>query len=479
MSESDWLAWTILIPLVGAMSAYVSGRRAPAVGTLFALGTVIATVGLVAEVAMNGPLRHAVGGWEPPLGIRLRADGIAALMLGTVACVGVAVTAHAWLDVGDEPHAESPKRFFSLWLLHWAAIDALVLSGDVFNMYVSLELTTLSAVALLGASRSRASNKAALHYLLFAMVGSLAYLIGVILLYGSQSVLDTAMLGAASIPQTIVWVAASFMFVGLALKSALFPFHTWLPPAYASATTSVAVVLAALVSKSGLYLLLRVWTDVLGDVGGPMQVLGALGAGGIVWGGILALRQHRLSMVLAYSSVSQISYVFSMFAIGTPSAVEGGLYLIVSHMLAKASMFFAAGAIHRVVGHDDLRGMKGLAHRLPVAFFALAISGMSLVGLPPTGGFIAKWILTVAALEVGQWWWAIIILGGGLLTAAYVFRVLRIGLLPGDGESGPEVAKTVGSEISAWIALALALAAAALVLLPAWVIGLIHVSGAS
>jgi multicomponent Na+:H+ antiporter subunit D len=462
VTDPHWIAWVVVIPLLGGMVAYALARRAAVVTLVVALGTSFAAVAVVRQVATRGSFRYAVGDWGAPLGIVLRADGIAALMLAVVAVVGVALTAYAWIHF--RASAEAPHSFFALWCLTWGALNALVLSNDVFNLYVVLELTTLGAVALLGGSGQRAASAAALHYLLIAIAGSLAYLSGVVVLYGSQSALDVDLLAAQMAFSPAVAIALSLMAVGLALKSALFPFHAWLPPAYASATAPVAVVLSALVGKSAFYVLLRVWFDVFPAITAvaPGRLLGALGSAGVLWGSMLALRQRRLTMLLAYSSVAQIGYFFLVFPLGTTAALQGGLYLVASHAVAKAAMFMAVGTIQRTFGDDDLARMQGLAERLPLTALALALGGMSLIGLPPTGGFVGKWLLTRASFAAGQWWWALIALAGGLLSAGYVFRMLRGVLLPPTQGDLP----TTVLRSAEWVALTLALLAVALGLMP-------------
>jgi multicomponent Na+:H+ antiporter subunit D len=425
MSGGAALGFSVLAPLAAALLALVAGRRIALASVLGTLSTLAPSCMALVEVARSGPLRHAAGGFGGPLGIDLRADGLAALMLAALALVGAAVSAYA-LDHfrGD---AAGARAFFAPWFFTWSALHALVLSADVFNMYVALELTTLSAVSLVATGAARPALASALRYLLLALVGSLSYLLGVAVLYGAASVLDARLLGAALVPSAANYAACGLITVGLCLKAALFPFHAWLPPAYANAPAPVSVLLSALVTKGSFYVLLRLWLEVFPALvpGGGAQLLGALGGAAVLWGSLLALRQRRLKLLLAYSSIAQIGYLFLVFPLGGARAQAGALLLVVSHAAAKGAMFVAAGTIERTVGHDRLAAFRGLAGRLPVTFAALALAGVSLMGMPPSGGFIAKWLLVSAAIERKQWWWAGVLLGGGLLASLYVFRLLR------------------------------------------------------
>jgi formate hydrogenlyase subunit 3/multisubunit Na+/H+ antiporter MnhD subunit len=233
------------------------------------------------------------------------------------------------------------------------------------------------------------------------------------------------------------------MTLGLLTKTAIFPLHVWLPPAHANAPAPVSALLSALVVKGSLYLLLRLWLWVFPAALTPpvAQLLGLLGAAAVLYGSLLALCQTRIKLLVAYSTVAQLGYVLLLFPLAGALAWGGAVYQILSHAFAKAALFLAAGNILQAWGHDRLRELSGLTRTLPLTLYAIALAGVSLMGLPPSGGFIAKWLLLRAAIESGQWWWAVIILVGGLLAAAYLFRLLQCGFIsqPGlpAGESYP------------------------------------------
>jgi formate hydrogenlyase subunit 3/multisubunit Na+/H+ antiporter MnhD subunit len=232
----------------------------------------------------------------------------------------------------------------------------------------------------------------------------------------------------------IVWLALALMTVGLLLKTALFPLHFWLQPAHASAPAPVSAVLSALVVKASFYLVLRLWLDVFAEAVTPAaaSLLGVLGAGAVLWGSWRALRAERLKLLAAYSTVAQLGYLFLFFPLlqalppgaARDLAVGGLIILALTHGFAKAGLFLAIGIIQQRSGHDTIRELDGTAQRLPATTFAIALGGVALIGLPPSGTFLGKWQLLVAAFTTGQWWWVVVAVIGSLLAAAYIFRVL-------------------------------------------------------
>lgn len=440
LSGDSALAWLILTPLFGAALAFLWPRRGGAIGAAAAALTGWALLGLGRDVTAGGVLRHRVGGWSAPLGIELRADGLSLLLLVVAAVVGVAVTWYAWgyfaQSHGEKAEAaEHRKRYFwPLWLFLWAALNALFLTADIFNLYITLELVGFAAVTLVALAGGRDALRAAMRYLLVSLSGSLLYLLGVALVYGRYATVDIALLCARAESGRVTWTALSLMTAGLLMKGAIFPLHFWLPPAHANAPAPVSALLSALVVKASYVILLRLWFEAFAGLATPpvMQFFGVLGTLAILWGGSLALFQSRLKLVVAYSTVAQLGYLFLLFPlVRTASdgfaAWSGGALFLAAHACAKTAIFLAAGNIMYAAGHDRVRDLDGLTHVMPVTSFAFALAGMSLVGLPPSGGFSGKWLLLNAALADGQWWWVGSILAGTLLAAAYVARVLAHG----------------------------------------------------
>ena len=468
MQDIPWGMLVIVLPLAGAMVCFLWPQRSVPLGLATAISVVTCVAGLGWQVAENGVQRYAIGGWGAPLGIELYADGLSLLMLIVTAVVGLGISIYS---TGYFEH-KTTAVFWPLWLFLWAALNALFLSADIFNLYVTLELLGLAAVALVALAGGAGALNAAMRYLLVNLLGSLCYLLGVALLYHSFGSVDIAILAQRVEPSPTVWAAAGLMSSGLLLKTALFPLHFWLPPAHASAPAPVSALLSALVVKASFYILLRLWLDIfpLNDTM-PGQLLGLLGAGAVLWGGVQALRQTRLKLLIAYSTVAQVGYLFLAFPLGTTIAWKGTLYLLISHALAKAAMFMAAGNILRCCGHDRIVDLDRVAQRLPLTLTAFTLAGVSIMGLPPSGGFIGKWLLLDAALYSGQWWWALTLILGGLLAAAYVFKVVGYAFTPANVT---HEARAVPARME-WTALLLALAAVLLGLFTPWPLALLDI----
>lgn len=420
-----WGIVLIALPLATGMMAFVWPRIAQTLALFCSLAIALAVAGLALQLWQHGVFHHAVGGWDAPLGIGLYADGLSLMLLTMTALVGIgcSVYASAYFTV------EEARRFWPLWLFLLAALNALFLSADLFNLYVTLELMGLAAVALTALSGGRDALAGAMRYLLATLSGSLAYLLGVALLYHAFGSVDIATLAWRMTPVPAAWAALGLMSAGLILKTALFPLHFWLPPTHASAPSPVSAVLSALVIKASFYILLRLWIMLFGPFAGDgvAAFLGLLGATAIVWGSVQALRQTRLKLLVAYSTVAQIGYLFLAFPLAvaaTVTAWNAAAVLVLSHALAKAAMFLAAGNLLHFGGHDRIADLDRVVQRLPLSAFAFALAGVSLMGLPPSGGFIGKWLLLEAALAKGRWDLAVVMLLGGLLAAAYVFKVL-------------------------------------------------------
>jgi multicomponent Na+:H+ antiporter subunit D len=474
MTDAPLVAWSILVPLAGAVAALVAGPRGGRwAGILTASLALAAHLGLAARVWAAGTLRHRVGGWGAPLGIDLLADGLSALMLLMTGAVGLLVTIYAFAyfedhgeDGGPDARADGARRrllFWPLWLFLWAALAALFLTRDVFNVYVTLELVGLSAVALVALAGEPAALSAAARYLVLALLGSLAYLLGVGLAYAGHATLDADGLRAALRPGLLTAAVAALVGAGLCVKAALFPLHGWLPPAHGGAPSPVSAVLSALVVKASFYLLLRWWGEILpGDaLAAASALLGTLGALAILWGSIQALRQERLKQVIAYSTVAQLGYLFLWFPLsrhlGAAAALQGAALFALAHALAKAGLFLAAGSVLHALHRDDLDALRGLGTRQPLTAATLALGTVSILALPPSGGFAAKWLLLSAALQAGAWWWVAVMLSGGLLSAAYSFRVLERIISPGPDESPAPVPAAMALPAFALTAAALAI----------------------
>lgn len=481
------LVLAVSLPTAGMLLSVALGTRLAVrcalVLLLAGLGVAIA---IVVEVWRAGqPLVYFVGGWVPPLGLALRADGLSAAMLATTAIV-ICATGLYGREAFRVPAGVSESRtslvFWVLLMAVWAALNLVFLGDDLFNLYVALELLTFAAVPLVCLDGRVETLAAALRYLLFALLGSVLYLLGVGLLYGGYGTLDIILLSGLVRPEPVAFTTLSLMTAGLLAKTALFPLHLWLPPAHAGAPPAASAVLSGLVVKASFFLVVRLWFDVMPGLLNVIaaQVLSTLGAGAILLGSVLALRQVRLKLLIAYSTIAQIGYLFLMFPLagassaqfGSNVALTGGMLQAISHAFAKAAMFMSAGLIAEAHGHDRIAELRGVGQMLPITAFAFGVAALSLVGLPPSGGFVAKWLLLTAAMTAGQWWWALVMLLGGLLAGGYMLRVLARVLTNSSEPLAPRAPVRRSREL---VVLALALCSMLLGILPMRPFGLLQI----
>ncbi len=440
-----WMVVPIVAPLVAGLIAFVWNQRLGAWLCLLAASiSLVASICLTARVASFGTCFYVMGGWEAPIGIVLRADGLSCMMLLLCSMIGVLVSIYSldYFDFGlkssKSGRIPSGEMFWPLWMLLLSALSGLFVSGDIFNLYVTLELMTLTAVGLIALAEGAATIQAAMRYLFAALTGSMLYFLAVSVLYGKFGLLDLRLLSMAiesegSVSDPALKTALLLMMVGLMLKSALFPFHFWLAPAHSAAPAPASAILSGLVVKGSFYILLRFWFELCPSalalhVGWIPAVLGSIA---IVWGSIQAIFAERLKLLVAYSTVAQIGYLFLVFSLARPDAASafgpwaGCLFLAVSHALAKGAMFLSAGVILKTAKQDRIQDLPKVAARLPLTFFTMGLASVALMGLPPSGSFVGKWMMLNGAFETKQYGYAVVIMLGGLLAAIYLYRVLE------------------------------------------------------
>lgn len=455
MTSSLLPVLVLLVPLFGALALPLLRIR----GAWLVQPLALVAAGITSALAWaagalvlrtGGPVVHRLGGWEPPWGIELRVDYLSAVMVVLITTLSFLVLLFG--RRGLESVLESRRHYFdALYLLFTMGLCGVVLTGDLFNLYVFLEVSSLTAYALIGAGPGRAPF-AAFRYLILGTVGGMFYLLGVAYLYGvtgSLNFLDVAERLVELRDSRTVLVALGFLLSGFALKAALFPLHAWLPDAYSYAPHMTVAFMGAVGTKVGAYGIFRVLYTVY-DVGSHEQfrmvtdILGWLAAAAIVIGSVLAIAQTDLKRMLAYSSVSQIGYVVLGFSMVNAEGITGGVLHIVNHALMKCCLFMAAGLFALQAGRRDIGSFAGLGRKLPMPMAAFTIAALSMVGLPPTAGFFSKWYLVLGAVEADRWVFVAIILLSSLLNAIYFFRVLEQAYLrpaevPVPSEPAPEV----------------------------------------
>jgi multicomponent Na+:H+ antiporter subunit D len=471
------LPLAVLLPFMGVMVGLVlGGRNAQRAAMLTIVAGLVCAIAIAMTMLRSGgALTYLLGGWAPPLGIALRADGLSVVMMLAAAVVIAGIGVYARGDFStpaDVREARAPMVYWLLLLAVWGSLNLVFVSGDLFTLYVALELLTFAGVPLVCLDGKGETLRAALRYLVYALGGSILYLLGAVLLYGQCGTLDIALLAQRLRPSPVPWVAVALMTTGLLAKTALFPLHLWLPPAHAGAPPAASAVLSALVVKGSFFIVIRLWFDAAPSLPGPSaaQLLAGLGAAAILFGSVIALRQDRLKLLIAYSTLAQIGYLFLMFPLAFDAstgefvrggALTGGTLQAISHASAKAAMFMAAGLIYKAYGHDRIADLAGAARSVPMSVLAFAIGGVALMGVLPSGAYLAKKLLLQAADNSGQWWWEWVLQAGGFLTTSYVVLVIAHALRTPAARAAPCASVPRFQEFAA---LALALCSLALAL---------------
>ncbi len=350
-----------------------------------------------------------------------------------VAIIGAVVLPFAGRSVAHEIRRRQTALFYSLFLLCYTGLLGIAITGDIFNMFVFLEISSLSSYVLISLGRDRRALTAAYQYLIMGTIGATFFLIGVGMLYAMTGTLNLADL-AQRLPEVAetrtVLTGFAFIVAGIGLKAAVFPVHLWLPNAYTHAPSAVSAFIAATATKVAVYALARMLFTVFGveySFGQlPLQpILVALAVIGIFVTSAMALWQADAKKMLAYSSVAQIGYMVLGLSLATSAGLAAAFTHLFNHALMKGALFLALGAVAYRIGSTGIHAMRGLGYTMPWTMGAFVIGGLSLVGVPLTAGFIGKWYLIVAALEIGWWPLAVVVLAASIIALTYVWRVVE------------------------------------------------------
>jgi multicomponent Na+:H+ antiporter subunit D len=425
----------IVVPLLTAPLCLLFNQRTLcwALAILASAVSFVSSIAILTHVLEVGAVSYQLGGWPPPWGIEMRIDAASALVLLVVSGLSTLVLAYAKASVAHEIAEDKQTLFYTAFLLCLTGLSGILITGDAFNLFVFLEISSLATYALVSLASDRRSLLAAFRYLVMGTLGATFILIGVGMLYaktGTLNMLDLAVQIDNFESSRTIKTGMVFILVGVSIKLALFPLHMWLPPAYAYAPSAVSAFLAGTATKVAVYVMLRfiftvVGADyVFGQVGIEL-ILMVLALVAIFKCSFTAILQHDVKKLLAYSSVAQIGYIVLGVSLASAAGLTAGLLHIFNHALMKGALFMAVGAVFYRVGSVEIKAFTGLGRQMPWTMAAFTLGGLSLIGVPLTVGFVSKWYLVTAALSQENWLVAGLVLLGSLLAVVYVGRVLE------------------------------------------------------
>lgn len=420
----------IAIPLGGAFIISLLGRKIKVIPDLLSnLATIslaILSILSIGIVKTNGTIVYKVGSWIPPIGIALVLDGLTSFMLVTINLIAFFITLYS---ISYMARYTAKWKFSTLFLLMVAGMNGVIATGDIFNMYVFLEIAAIASYALVAFGIEHEELEAAFKYAVMGTVASAFILLGIIFLYSYTSTLNMADMGRVLLdkgPGRIIGFVVPLFILGFGLKAAIMPFHAWLPDAHPSAPAPISAMLSGLLIKVlGIYALMRVFFNILGVSQTTYYTLMVLGIISMSLGAFLAIGQEDIKRMLAYSSISQIGYIILGIGIATPLAIIGALFHLINHAVFKSLLFLNSGAIEYSTGTRDLKKMGGLNSRMPVTGVTSLIGSMSISGLPPLSGFWSKLIIILAAVQAKHYIMATIAALVSIVTLAYYLRLQK------------------------------------------------------
>jgi multicomponent Na+:H+ antiporter subunit D len=429
-------ALQVVLPLLGSVVAAMirNGRISWFVALAVCWSMPVIAFGLLHQVMVGGPISYELGGWEPPAGIEYRVDQVNAFMLVLVSIMAALVMTYAPRSIGDEIEPERQSWYYAIFLLCLCGLLGMVITGDAFNIFVFMEVSSLATYVLIAMGRDRRAMVSAYQYLVIGTIGATFYVIGVGLLFtmtGTLNLFEMAgKLDAIGDARPVI-AALAFIGVGIGLKLALFPLHLWLPNAYAYAPSAATAFLASTATKVAVYILLRLLFSVFGvdisfgDTPAATLVL-ILAVMAMLAPSLVAIYQANVKKLLAYSSVAQIGYIMLGIALVSQTGLTGGISHLFNHAIVKGCLFLSIGCMVYSTGITRIDQMAGIGRTMPLTMGAFVVAGLGLIGVPGTAGFVSKWYLIMGAVEQELWWLVVVIVLSSLLAVIYVGRIVEI-----------------------------------------------------
>ena len=474
MISTNLPAFSIAAPLLmGVVVNLLGGRRTflivPLTMASLAVSTLCALL-LLPQILRDGPMSYTMGGWQPPWGIELYIDPLSALMLLVVSVVALLATWSAGTSVAHEMPGRE-HHFFALYLILISGLLALTVTGDAFNLYVMLEITAITTYGLIAMGRGRAPL-ASFNYIIMGTIGACFLLLGTGYLYiltGSLNMVDIGRILPELYGGAAVATAFAFLMVGIWIKTAFFPLHSWLPNAYTFAPSGTSVLIAPLMTKVSVYLMIRLIYTVYSPEYAfilhpsvPHLIVWAA-AGGIFIASSLALAQVEFKKMLTYIVVAEVGYMVGAVWLINDTALTGAVLHIINDALMTLCLFLVASAVVYRQGSCRFEDFRGLYRRMPWTMAAFTVGAFSMIGVPPTAGFFSKWYLILGGLEAGQYIYVAALIFSSLVNAVLFFRIIEIAFFDGADQALDAQGRVIRNEAPASLVQPLLLAAVALI----------------
>lgn len=463
-----FVLFSILIPLFGIWKEkFIQPLAMLGSGT----AAVLSLYGFISYLS-HGSIRYFFGGWEPPIGIEFVYDGLSGFFVLVINAVVFFAIVHS-REIAKLEFPGKELAYYTMAMLAMLGFNGMILTGDLFNLYVFLEISSLASYALI-AIGSRPAPYAAFRYLIIGTTGGTLYLLGVGFLYtvtGTLNIIDMAAMLPLFAESTAVVAALLLMIVGIGVKAALFPMHGWLPDSYTYASSTSTAIIAPVGTKVAAYILFRIILYLFGvdltDAVVPFTYLiGVLACIGILYGSIMAIAQTDLKRMLAYSSVSQIGYIIMGLSLVNPLGFAGAALHVLNHAVMKCCLFLVSGNFKMKEGHTDIRRFDdSYRKKYPWTMASFSIAAISMVGLPPLAGFFSKWYLALGTIDNENWLFLAVILISSLLNAVYFFRIFEKVYMMNPDADQTEPSETTSQEVPASMLAPTAILAVSLIII--------------
>ncbi|OKY78107.1 MAG: NADH:ubiquinone oxidoreductase chain M [Candidatus Methanohalarchaeum thermophilum] len=451
--SSDLLILVVLVPLITAyflpLCGYIRSSLCNLVSVFSLSISLIISLYLAKIVVLEGTIQYFTTGFQPPFAIEIRADQLTVLMVLATILLSLLTVIYSRYFIRGRFTEERKGLYYALILLLAGGLNWFIIAADIFNMFVGLEILSISSYTLIGISQKRKAIISGFKYLLMGAIGSSFTLLGIGYLYIMTGTLNFNDLALRIIELNLmhseaILASLAFIVTGLSIKSAIFPLHVWMPDAYSEALVPICALSSGIIVEAAVYMLIRIiytvyGTKIIMEIVPITTIFLYISGIAIILGSFFAISQTNIKRMLAYSSVSQMGYIILGVGISTKLGLSAGFLHLFNHTIMKACLFFAVGGVVYRKGITEIYEFRGIGKKMPWTMTFFSIAALSIIGVPPTNGFVSKFLLAYASLDAEKWFFAIIILISSLLNAVYFFKIINISFFSGKKEEEKDI----------------------------------------